>query len=601
MMQCEGLLFIITLLVSIGAQEPAGVESIPEAKPGEPAAEIKDRPNEPPPPNKPVETLQKSTPSPGGAPAKEKTPAKQEAPSTNEIPAEEEIPVPPGISQKKIELRLSLQEAIEWALSKNLSLVAQEYDYDIRKRELIAARATFDPFFNMGTSYTKNRDPSVSILEVGDPTTGFTPTSFVTVSPTDVFDVRGGLQGLSPIGTSYQLSLIETRLNNPQARIFGLNPRYSTRAEIRATQPLLKGAWYSYNTANIRTALNNIELSREDLELLAINVVFNVENAYWDLVFAVKNYESKVKALQVARENLRIDKKKVEVGTKAKIDITTSESQVALRKTEYDQAASNLEDARDTLLDRINFVGVEESLKALLENRAPQKPFRKYSDILVIPSTEPSPESIQPDRSQSISMAFDNRVEYHKLDLQIKNQDIAIAMSQNELLPSLNITGAWSQLGLDRSFSDSVDRMFTGKFYDWSVGATFEVPLSLRGPRAGYRNARDLKRQLQLQKQELENTMVLEVDKAIRGLQYAHRAVLNLEKQVELQEELLRAEKVKLEVGKSISYTVALIENDLVAFEAQAIRAKADYEIAKTVYERAVGNLLKKRKVDLSR
>jgi outer membrane protein TolC len=68
---------------------------------------------------------------------------------------------------------------------------------------------------------------------------------------------------------------------------------------------------------------------------------------------------------------------------------------------------------------------------------------------------------------------------------------------------------------------------------------------------------------------------------------------------VVLQEELLRAERLKLDVGKSIAYTVVQIENDLIAVQAQELRAKADYEIAKAAYARAVGELLRRRGVAL--
>jgi outer membrane protein len=161
------------------------------------------------------------------------------------------------------------------------------------------------------------------------------------------------------------------------------------------------------------------------------------------------------------------------------------------------------------------------------------------------------------------------------------------------------LTGTWSQLGLDQNFTDSVDRVFDGDFYDWSAGILLEVPLSNRGPRAQYRNARDLQMQLSVEKQKLENSIVLEVDKAIRDLEYAYRAVVNLKEQVRLQNDLFDAEKKKLEVGTSTPYLVSLIENDLVAFEAQLFRAIADCEIAKAAYERATGNLLAKRGVKL--
>jgi outer membrane protein TolC len=499
-------------------------------------------------------------------------------------------------------VRLSLKEAVDWAVQKNLDLVVEELNRDIAGRQLIIARATFDPFFNLSTTYAKNRDPSASFFEFFNPVTGTTSlTSGVIANPSDTTNFQTGIHGLSPLGTNYQLTFTESRFDNPKAGFLAFNPRYSSRAQVTATQPLLKNAWPAVNLANVNIARNNILLSQEQVELVAINTVYAVESAYWELVFTLKNFDSKSRALEISREQLRIDQKKLEVGTKARIDVTTSESQVARRKTEYDQAAALVEDARDRLLDRMNYVGLEESLKGRWQRQGPETKYVHYGDLMVVPTTEPDSQEIRVDRSDSVRTAFERRVEYSQMELRIKNQDLAISVAKNQLLPDLSLTASWSQLGLDQSFGRANDRLFDGDFYDWSVGGFFEIPLSLRGPRANLRNAVSVREQLQVQRQNLENAIVLEVDKAIRDLQFSFQAVQNLIQVVSLQEELLRAERVKLEVGKSIAYTVATIENDLIAAQTLQLRAKADYEIAKLSFQRAVGNLLRKWGIDLGR
>ncbi len=502
-----------------------------------------------------------------------------------------------GFQRAKTRVSLSIEEVIRWAAQKNLAVVIEAVNREIAAKEIVAARATFDPYFNLSAAYLKNRDPSANVLNfsVNSPVVG------VQVNPTDTTQFKAGFRGLSPIGTTYQISLVETRTDSPRAGIFSLNPRYSTEAEVLLTQPLLKDAWLPFNMAVVRTAQNNLQLSREQLELTVITAVYEVELAYWDLVFALKNFESKQRALSVSREQLRIEQKKVEVGTKARIDITTAESQVARRETEYDQSQALLEDARDALLDRMNYIGTEESLKRRGEQRNSGSPFEKYGDLAVFPTTEPTIGKIEVDRSKAVAAAFEQRIEYHQIDLQIKNQEIAVQSARNQLLPALGLNAGWTQLGLDQTLTDSTGRTFDGDFYDWSVGLVFEVPLSMRGPRAKYQNARSLLQTFRIQKQNLENVIVLEVDKAIRDLDFALRAVENYARQVTYQEELLRAERVKLEVGKSIAYTVAEIENDLIAVQALSLRARRDYEAAKAAYHRAVGDLLKKRGIDFGR
>jgi outer membrane protein TolC len=126
------------------------------------------------------------------------------------------------------------------------------------------------------------------------------------------------------------------------------------------------------------------------------------------------------------------------------------------------------------------------------------------------------------------------------------------------------------------------------------------VPLSNRGPRNIYRNARSELRRLALQKKSLENTIVLEVDKAIRTIKNLSTRVLDLEEDVRLKQQLLRDEKSKLEVGRTIAYTVSTIENDLVASQTEALRANADLQAAKADFYRATGMLLQRHHVFLS-
>jgi outer membrane protein TolC len=201
----------------------------------------------------------------------------------------------------------------------------------------------------------------------------------------------------------------------------------------------------------------------------------------------------------------------------------------------------------------MNYTG-KDSLKKLWTRRDERSPF---DNILVIPTTEPDTSPLAPDRSEALEEAFEKRPEYQQAELNIRNQEISRELATNELLPELNLTGTWTQLGLDDNVPESVDSLTSGRFYDWSVGVSIEVALPYRGPMNRYRNARDSLRKGIVQKQKLENSIVIEVDQAIRELRFARRAVENLAAQVRLQEALLEAEKSKLEAGKSIAYTVS--------------------------------------------
>jgi len=494
---------------------------------------------------------------------------------------------------KPVEIRLSLEDAVRMGLENNLDIRVSRLDDDIRERELIIAKATFDPFFNMGVIYAKNRDPSVSFLDLGN-----LSTPGVRVNPSASTNYFGNVSGTSPIGTTYQAGIGQVIIDRPGAAAGGitrLNPIVSTEISLTARQPLLRGGWYGVNTAGVRIAENNRSLSKELLELTAINTVRAIEQAYWEVAFATKNVEAKMKALQVTSDNLDNVRKKKDVGTLAAIDVTTAESQVALRRVDLEEADLLLENTRDRLLELINYMK-QNSLKALWESGSILGPF---DNVQIVCTTPPSLEPPDLDRNRALLAAFEQRSEYKQLELNVDSQQIRIDVAKNGLLPNLDLVGSWSQLGLEQDVTSSFGELESGKYYSWTAGVEFSVPLSLRGPRSIYRNARDELRKLQVSKADLENIIVLEVDQAIRTILSLARKVRDLDERVRLQQELLRAERLKLDVGKSIAYAVSVIENDLVDNVTQALRAKADYQTAKVEFLRATGELLDHHRIEV--
>lgn len=537
------------------------------------------------------------TPEPrGGVPGTPGAPAKPSAPGasagTGAAPARPPEPVVERTYATTIPL--SIEDAVRMALENNLELKVSRVEEDLRGRDLVVSRSVFDPFFNVGTSFAKNRDPSVSFFDVG----AGGAAQGVNVSPSETLSYYTSLTGTWMAGTRYEIRLAQVERDRPVASQAGftfLNPVTSTDASALIRQPLLKGAWFDYNTSEIRIAQNNLKLSREQVELTAMNTVYLTEKAYWELAFSLQNLEAKSKTYKVALENLENVRIKRTVGTLAAIDVTTAESQAAIRRVELEEALELREAARDALLDQINY-SKERSLKERWQLGDRKSP---YDAVMIVCSSAPSPELLPTSRDSALSAAFERRPEYRQAELNVDSQKIRIDAAKNQLLPALDLTGSWNQLGLQDTWTGSYKELNTGRYYDWSVGVEFSVPLSNRGPRSRYRNARDELRKLHFRQSDLENQIVLEVDQAIRRLEFLRRKVADLDERVRLQEELLRAERRKVDVGMSIAYTVSVIENDLVENQTQALRARADLQIGKTDLQRAMGTLLDQYRIKI--
>lgn len=493
------------------------------------------------------------------------------------------------------EIELSIQQAVEMGLARNFDVRIARLEGEIREREAVIQNAVFDPFFTLGANYSKNRRPTVSFLDIGNQG----PLPVARVNPFETTGYSTGFRLRTLLGSTYTVTVNESGFDRPLAAsggLFGFNPVEEASIRFTATQPLLKGAWYPYNFSGIQVAENNRKLAMEDLESAISDLIFNIEAAYWQLVFSSRNYEARQNSLKVATENVEKARKEEAAGTQPKIYVTTIEGQLARRKVEMNDALLQLENARDSLLDLLQYKG--ESLRRVWEEGGKGGSFE---GIRVIPLSEPTEQDILPERGPSLTAAFERRADYRRYAVLLDNQKTLVDMRRNERLPQLDLTATWAQFGLDDSFGNSFSSLGTGDFYGWTVGLQLAMPLSNRGLQGSYDSARDRYQQLQWQRLQAENLIIMEVDQSIRRLKSMARKQVYLDDLVRLKATELAAERTRLAGGLSIPFTVNTIENELLDLQAQALQAKTNLEGARAVYDRATGGLLARYGVQMER
>ena len=107
------------------------------------------------------------------------------------------------------------------------------------------------------------------------------------------------------------------------------SPGISSGFQARFTQHLLQGFGFAPNTRFIRIAKNNREISDIAFRLQIITTVDQIENMYWDLLFAYENVRVQNESLAFAQKTLSDTKKQVEIGTLAPIEVVRAQSTVA--------------------------------------------------------------------------------------------------------------------------------------------------------------------------------------------------------------------------------------------------------------------------------
>ena len=206
---------------------------------------------------------------------------------------------------------LTLNDAIGLALQNNNDIDGSRIDVQIAEFRLTAARGVYDPLFISESFYENRVTPTSSTI--GGAQNG-------SVKQTDA-TVGLSLGGFSPFaGGSYQLDFVSTRLmtNNQNAT---LNPQFPTELILTYTQPLRRGLRIDNNRRTIEIAKKNLSLSDAQFRQKAIEVISQVEQSYWDLVFALRNLQVQIDAVRQARMQLESNQRMVEKGVLAPIEI----------------------------------------------------------------------------------------------------------------------------------------------------------------------------------------------------------------------------------------------------------------------------------------
>jgi HAE1 family hydrophobic/amphiphilic exporter-1 len=316
---------------------------------------------------------------------------------------------------------LSLSDAIRLALQNSNDIEESRIDVQIAEYNLKAARGTYDPLISSQSYYERRTTPTSSTI--GGGTNG----SVTQTDPTA--DVRLG--GFTPFaGGSYQLDFSSTYLTTNN-QFVTLNPQYPTAFTLTYTQPLLRGLHFDNNRRQIEIAKKNLSLTDAQFRQRAIDTITQVEQAYWDLAFALRNLQVQIDAVKQARIQVESNQRLVQQGVLAPIDIVAAQNQV----TTFEQNVYTAQEA---------VTRAENTLKTLIlsERTAPL-----WSRAL----TPVTPVNLQAPRiplEQAVRAAITNRPELAQLKTNSDINDINVRYFRDQTKPQVDLVGTYTSAGL---------------------------------------------------------------------------------------------------------------------------------------------------------
>jgi outer membrane protein len=549
-------------------------------------------------------------------------------------------------------LKVSLQDAVELALENSMDIAVQRYYPWIADDSILKAKSGS---FGYGTPGAAFAGSSAAINPFSLNIVTFDPIISSSASVADVsvpinnpFISGTGSAGLTGLkshstqfnnqysqtfetGTNITVNWNNTRSSSAAANFF--NPSVSSQLSFSFSQPLLNGFGLAVGTRNIRIAKNNRKIADWAFTQQAITTVTNTITAYWELAYARENVGVQEQAVAVAQKLFEDNKKQLEIGSMAPLDVTRAESELATRH-------------QDLIVAQTLKLQDEQILKNAI-SKDPLAP--NLINVEIITTDRPKqPAAIETASfEESVKEAFAKRPDLQEQLLNLKNSDIDVKATRNALLPSLAIGGFYQSSGLagnsaikgtstvvssgipivdangnpvlvngvpifepaiktpttgtsQEGFTTAESQIFHNQFPEYAAQLTLTLPLRNRSAQADNARALLVQRQLETQMQQLRNSALLDVRNTYIALTQDRAQVEAASKARELQQQTFEAEQKKYMLGASRVYDVILTQRDFITAQGNEIRALANLEEAKANYERAVGRTLEVNRVTIA-
>ena len=529
-------------------------------------------------------------------------------------------------------LMLSLEDAISLGLENNLAIAVERYAPWLDEANLLLAKSgangktAFDPSVTSSLTLEEQtipiNNPFFAGVSAGSGIAAIINHSFVSNF--------GYTQGFQP-GTQLQVTFDNTR-SSTTSSFNSFNPSVQSTLQVQLTQPLLNGFGRTVNDRYIIEAKNTVKVGESQFAQQVITTVTQVATDYWELVYARENV--KVEQVAVAADQQLYDnnKKQLEIGTMAPLDVITAQSQLATDQQALVQAQTTQLLDETTLLVAIT----KDPLAAPLQG------------VEIIPTTtifNPANENIT--LQDAVKEAWQKRPELQQAGLNLKNAGVEVKATRNLLLPTLNLFGSYSTTGLDGvrtplvpngfitaatpvfatsgtfpntttptgfvgstdlvpgtpipgGLTDAWDQFVHSKFPTFEGGINLTLPIRNRAAQAANATAQLNERQQETQYLQTQNTIVLNVRQAFITLEQDRAAIAAAEEARIYAQQSYDDEVKKLQLGTSTAFTVVQKQQLLTTAQGVELRDRINLIEAELNFNQAMGRTLEVNNITLA-
>jgi HAE1 family hydrophobic/amphiphilic exporter-1 len=527
------------------------------------------------------------------------------------LPAQE----PPRVGVGVIQRKLTLAEALESALKSNLDIEIERTSVASSQTALRAAQGAFDGIFRWQPTIESRNSPTSSALFGAD---GKLAEHFHTQN----FSYSQKLER----GLAFHFDFQNTRQSTTNPFVT-LNPYITSSVVFSFTQPLWRNREVDRERTEIKLRSKEVNLSEAEVELSVIDVVTRVEQAYWDLVAARQDVQVKSENVEWAREQLARNRRMIDSGTLAPVELSAAEAELERRLDTYYSAITDLTQA-------------ENNLKLLIAGG-------RHEDIwndAILPTEERTIEfSAAADLPAAITSALQSRVELRQLGLRLESNDIRAKFALDQVKPQVNLTGAYISSGLAGSllqgynplsannvalyrrinelselnglpptappefgsappslvggYGSVLSGIFGGGYQTVQLGLAMDWSPRNRTAQANLSQTAVAERRLKLERDRAEQAIAAQVRNAMQSLETARQRIVAAEASARAAKEKLDSETRLFQTGESTNFLVLTRQNEYSDSRRRVVVSRLDFNKAVARVRQAMGSTLEAHKL----
>lgn len=540
------------------------------------------------------------------------------APTNNYSVSLERVGIQTGQTQT-----LSLNEAIRKALENNNDVEVARDDVRFQETQLRSLLGAYDPILSLSPTFSRSSSTSSTASNDFRLNAGF-----------DKLIERGGGSINSFFNNSQtgRNSQNNTSFNQTAGLGTSSSTTYVSNLGVNYTQPLFRDFKIDNTRRQIRIQRTRLQQSDADFRRRTIEIISQVQRAYWDLVFALRDQQNRVANLNLARENLRQVEARIAAGSAAPLARAEVGTELASREGDVLLSTQQVSIAENTLktlllrdpnspewtqaympIDQPVYsdepVIIEDALKDAMDNRPELRRLRLQREINAIDiSYFKNQTKPRIDLNSTVSLgglSLGNQVDNNLSVSQFSGNDELLRQRINALLPpAQQIPNPQIPVqGLPNSLNGgtfrSLQNLFRTDALNYSVGITFQLPLRNQTAKANLAGAEIQQNSNQAQMRSQEQIVISEVRNAVQAVETARQRVLTARRARENAEIQNQGERKLFDVGRSTTFLLFQRENALTNARNAEIRAETDYNKALSDLQRATSTTFRLNNIEV--